>query len=79
MSTSASRPVSRDWGRRNGRYRGFTLSFAGVDVSQAVGKQPNRPAAQGKYARSTIQAFNVRSYDKGRPSQAEFLFSLEVA
>ncbi len=38
--------------------------FAGVDVSQAVGKQPNRPAAEGKYARSTVKGVNVRAYDR---------------
>ncbi len=37
--------------------------FAGIDVSQGVGKQPNRPSAQGKYARTTADAENVRAYD----------------
>lgn len=37
--------------------------FAGLDVSQGVGKQPNRPSAQGKYARTSAAAQNVRAYD----------------
>lgn len=35
---------------------------AGVDVSQAAGKQPNRPVADGTYARTTPSAVNVRAW-----------------
>lgn len=40
--------------------------FAGLDVSQAVGKQPNRPAAEGKYSRTCAVGKNVRAYFQGR-------------
>ncbi len=36
---------------------------AGVDVSQAFCKQPNRPTYLGKYARSTPVGENVRAFD----------------
>lgn len=36
---------------------------AGLDVSQAVGKQPNRPAVNGEYARTCPVGINVRTYD----------------
>lgn len=36
---------------------------AGVDVSQAFVKQPNRPAVNGEYARTTPTGFNVRAVD----------------
>lgn len=37
--------------------------FAGTDVSQAFGRQPNRPAVRGQYARTTPVGKNVRSFD----------------
>lgn len=37
--------------------------FAGLDVSSAFGKQPNRPAVHGKYARTSASARNVRAFD----------------
>lgn len=37
--------------------------FAGMDVSQSFGKQPNRPAVQGQYARTTPLGINVRTFD----------------
>ena len=37
--------------------------FAGVDVSQAFGRQPNRPAVNGKYARTAPIGLNVRTFD----------------
>lgn len=36
---------------------------AGVDVSLAFSRQPNRPAAHGKYARTTPLGRNVRTFD----------------
>ncbi len=39
--------------------------FAGIDVSQAVGRQPNQPGPDGKYSRTTIKGVNVRAYDTG--------------
>lgn len=36
---------------------------AGIDVSQAVGKQPNRPAVNQEYARTCPVGINVRTYD----------------
>lgn len=45
-----------------------TLHFpaAGVDVSAAFCKQPNRPAYQDKYARTTPVGYNCRSFDRDR-------------
>lgn len=37
--------------------------FAGIDVSRAFCKQPNRPAVRGKYARTTPVGYNVRAFD----------------
>jgi hypothetical protein len=37
--------------------------FAGLDVSKAFCKQPNRSAVKGKYARTTPIAYNVRAFD----------------
>ena len=37
--------------------------MAGVDVSMAFCKQPNRPAYDGKYARTSPRALNVRARD----------------
>lgn len=36
---------------------------AGLDVSTAFCKQPNRPAASGKYSRTAAEGMNVRCYD----------------
>ena len=36
---------------------------AGVDLSAGFGKQPNRPAAEGVWSRTTPVGVNVRSYD----------------
>lgn len=37
--------------------------FAGMDISSAFCKQPNRPSANGKYARTAVLGKNVRAYD----------------
>ena len=37
--------------------------FAGVDVAEAFSRQPNRPAAFGRYARTTPIGQNVRTFD----------------
>ena len=50
----------------DGNERLVTISFpaAGIDLSAAFCKQPNRPInAQGKYARTTVQAVNVVGYE----------------
>lgn len=39
--------------------------FAGVDVSGPVGRQPNRPVLDGKYARTAPRGVNVRGMDSG--------------
>jgi len=39
--------------------------MAGVDRSQAFGRQPNRPAVNGQYARTAPVARNVRAFDAG--------------
>lgn len=36
---------------------------SGMDVSRAFGKQPNRPAVNGQYARTTPLGRNVRTFD----------------
>lgn len=40
----------------------LSFPFAGVDVSVAFCKQPNRPV-QGKYSRTTVFGANVRAFD----------------
>lgn len=36
---------------------------AGIDISQPFGRQPNRPVANGEYARTTPRAINVRGFE----------------
>lgn len=42
-----------------------TFPKAGIDLSQPFGRQPNRPVANGEYARTTPRAINVRGFEPG--------------
>jgi len=50
----------------NDDYKDLHFPKAGIDVSQAFSRQPNRPVFGGEYARTTAIANNVRGFTGGR-------------